>query len=139
MDMELRASARGIIRSWTGAGLKAGLWIGGIYGSCLYPILGTVIGMIIGFLAGLFVGSLIGLLFAAIRPALRYAPLAAAAATELILLPLQVWLLLVMPPTGFLFLVIPPSVVSVGVAAVLGRRLPPRGRAGACRVTWKED
>jgi hypothetical protein len=117
--------ARQIIATWTASGLVAGTAIGGAYGTALVPVLGTVIGAAIGLIAGLVVGFLDGLLLAWIRPSPGDAPLVAEAATELILLPLQIWLWFVIHSVGFLPLVVAPSLVTVGVAAALGRRLPP--------------
>src|SRR5690242_8497599 len=89
-----------------------------------------------------------GLLLAWIRPSPGDVPLVAEAATELILLPVQVWLWFVSRSVAFLPLVIAPSVVSVAVAALLGRRLPPgpgpgrscgsrRGRNIAVAAQWR--
>jgi hypothetical protein len=118
--------ARQVIGAWTAAGARAGLTIGAVCGSFPIPIIGTAVGAIIGLLVGLLVGFLDGLLLAFIHPAPRYAPLIAAAATELILLPVQVWLwLLIHHWQAYLLLVWPVSAVSVGVAAWFGRRLPP--------------
>jgi len=117
--------ARQIIATWAVFGLIAGAAIGGAYGTALVPVFGTVIGAAIGLIAGLVVGCLDGLLLAWIRPSPCDAPLVAEAATELILLPLQIWLWFVIHSVSFLPLVVAPSVVTVGVAAALGRRLPP--------------
>ncbi|MGH3258231.1 MAG: hypothetical protein ACRDOU_23040 [Streptosporangiaceae bacterium] len=117
--------ARQIIAKWTASGLVAGMAIGGAYGTALVPILGTVFGVAIGLIGGLVVGFLDGVLLAWIRPSPADAPLVAEAATELILLPLQIWLWFVIHSAAFLPLVVAPSVVTVGVAAALGRRLPP--------------
>lgn len=116
---------RNIIASWWACGLSAGTLIGGAYGTALFPILGTIIGAVIGLIAGLVVGLFDGLMLAWIRPSPRDAPLVAEAATELILLPLQIWLWFVIQSVGFLLLVVVPSAVAIGVAAVLGRWLPP--------------
>jgi hypothetical protein len=117
--------AKRVIATWTRSGLFAGLAIGGAYGTALLPALGTIIGAFIGLIAGLVVGLLDGLVLAWIRPSPGDAPLVAEAATELILLPLQIWLWFVIHSVSFLPLVVAPSVVTVGVAAALGRRLPP--------------
>lgn len=117
--------AREIISTWLRSGLITGAAIGGAYGTALFPILGTIIGAIIGLIAGLVVGCLVGLLLTWIRPSPCDVPLVAEAATELILLPLQIWLWFVIHAVSFLPLVIAPSVVTVGLAAALGRRLPP--------------
>ena len=114
-----------IITAWMKSGLVAGAAIGGAYGTALVPVLGTIIGAFIGVIAGLAVGVIDGLLLAWFRPPPGHAPLAAAVATELILLPVQVWLWFVIHTVAFLPLAAAPSAVSIGVAAVLGRRLPP--------------
>ncbi len=116
-----------VIMAWTGAGALAGMAIGGVYGTCLVPFLGTIVGGIIGFVGGPVVGLLIGLMLAWIRPSPGDAPLVAEAAMELILLPLQIWLWFVIRSAAFLPVVLAPSVVSVAVAALLARRLPPGG------------
>jgi hypothetical protein len=119
-------AARKIVATWSKSGLVAGTVIGGAYGTALVPIpLATVIGATIGLLAGLVVGFLDGLLLSWIRPSPADVPLVAEAATELILLPLQIWLWFVIHSVGFLPVVVAPSVVSIAVAALLGRRLPP--------------
>jgi len=75
-------------------------------------------------------------------------PLAAQAVTELVLLPLQIWLWFVIHSVAFLPVVVAPTVVSVAVAALLGRRLPPgpgprrsrgprRGRDLAAAARWR--
>jgi hypothetical protein len=64
------------------------------------------------------------------------------------LLPLQIWLWFVIHSAVFLPLVVAPSVVSIAVAALLGRRLPPgpgpgrsrgprRGRDIAAAARWR--
>jgi hypothetical protein len=125
--------AREIIGAWMRSGSAAGTAIGAAYGTVLLPVIGTVIGAFTGLMAGLVVGFLDGLLQAWIRPSPGDAPLVAEAATELILLPLQIWLWFVIHSAAFLPLVVAPTVVSVGVAALLGRRLPP----GAGPVRWR--
>ncbi len=117
--------ARQVIATWTRSGLCAGTAIGGAYGTALVPVLGTSIGAFIGLIAGSVVGFLDGVVLAWIRPSPGDAPLVAEAATELILLPLQIWLWIVIHSVNYLPLVVAPSVVTVGVAAALGRRLPP--------------
>jgi hypothetical protein len=82
-----------------------------------------------GLIAGLTAGLLDGLLLAWLPPAPGHTPLAAAAATELILLPAQTWLWFVTDPAAFLPVVDAPSAVSAGVAAAPGRRLPPGAEA----------
>jgi hypothetical protein len=116
-----------VIKAWTGAGALAGMAIGGVYGTCIIPGLGTIFGGIIGFVGGPVVGLLIGLVLAWIGPSPGDAPLVAEAAMELILLPLQIWLWFVIRSAAFLPVVVAPSVVSVAVAALLARRLPPGG------------
>lgn len=135
--------ARQIIAAWAAAGSVAGAAIGGLYGTALIPVLGTVFGLGVGVIAGLVAGFLDGLLLAWIRPSPADVPLVAATATELILLPLQIWLWFAIHSAAFLPLVVAPSVVSVGVAAVLGRGLPPaagpgrrRGRAVTAAAPW---
>ena len=125
--------AREIIGAWTRSGSAAGTAIGAAYGTALLPVIGTVIGAFTGLMAGLVVGFLDGLLQAWIRPSPGDAPLVAEAATELILLPLQIWLWFVIHSVAFLPLVVAPTVVSVGVAALLGRRLPPGAGPVRCR------
>jgi hypothetical protein len=121
-----------IFTAWVRAGLVAGTLIGGAYGTALVPVFGTIVGAFIGLIAGLAVGTINGLRLAWLRPAPGHAPLAAAVVTELILLPVQVWLWTAIHAVAFLPVVAVPSVVSVGVAAVLGRRLPPgAGSRGA--------
>jgi hypothetical protein len=115
------------------SGSAAGTAIGAAYGTALLPIIGTVIGAFTGLMAGLVVGFLDGLVQAWIRPSPGDAPLVAEAATELILLPLQIWLWFVIHSAAFLPLVVAPTVVSVGVAALLGRRLPPGAGPVRCR------
>jgi hypothetical protein len=88
---------------------------------------------VVGYFAGLAVGLLDGLLLSWIRPAPADVPLAAQAATELVLLPLQIWLWFVIHSAGFLPVVVAPSVVSIVVAALLGRRLPPGPGLGTGR------
>jgi hypothetical protein len=112
--------------------MVAGLAIGGGYGALVGLIAGPVgagfgllIGAVTGLCPGLVVGLLNGLLLAWLRPAPGHAPLAAAVCIELILLPVQVWLWLVIHSLAYLPLVAVPSAVSLGVAAHLGRRLPP--------------
>jgi hypothetical protein len=125
-----------IVASWTKAGLGAGAAIGGTYGTALFPVFGTVVGAVVGLVAGLVVGFLDGLLLAWIRPSPGDVPLVAEAATELIVLPLQIWLWTVIHSAVFLPAVVAPTVVSVAVAALLGRRLPPGpgpGRSGGSR------
>jgi hypothetical protein len=125
--------AREIIGAWMRSGSAAGTAIGAAYGTALLPIIGTVIGAFTGLMAGLVVGFLDGLVQAWIRPSPGDAPLVAEAATELILLPLQIWLWFVIHSAAFLPLVVAPTVVSVGVAALLGRRLPPGAGPVRCR------
>jgi hypothetical protein len=84
------------------SGSVAGMAIGGAYGTAFLPVLDTVIGAFTGLIAGLAVGFLDGLLLAWIRPSPGDAPLVAEAATELILLPLQIWLWFVIHSVGFL-------------------------------------
>ena len=61
-----------------------------------------------------------------LRPAPRYTPLAAAACTEMILLPLQYWLWLAIHSIVYYApLVLLPCAVSVGAAAAIGWWLPP--------------
>jgi hypothetical protein len=122
-----------IVAEWTRAGSLAGTAIGGAYGTAVLPFYGTFFGLVIGLMAGLVAGFLDGLLLAWIRPAAADAPLAAEAATELVLLPVQIWLWFVIHSVAFLPLVIAPSVVSVAVAALLGRRLPPAPGPGDSR------
>ena len=136
-----RSSAGEVVARWTVSGMVSGLAIGGGYGTLAGlvvggPIglgLGLLIGAVTGLCAGLAVGLLDGLLLAWLRPAPGYAPLAAAVCTELILLPVQVWLWLVFHPVAYLYLpaVGGPSAVSLGVAAQLGRRLPPGAGTGS--------
>jgi hypothetical protein len=114
-----------IVSAWTRSGCLAGALIGGAYGTALVPVFGTIVGAFIGLIAGLAVGIIDGLLLAWLRPAPGHVPLAAAVTTEQILLPVQVWLWSVIHTIAFLPVVAAPSVVSVGVAALLGRRLPP--------------
>jgi hypothetical protein len=116
-----------VIKAWTGAGALAGMAIGGVYGTCLIPGIGSIIGALVGSVAGLMAGFVIGLLLAWIGPSPGDAPLVAEAAMELILLPLQIWLWFVIRSAAFLPVVVAPSVVSVAVAALLARRLPPGG------------
>jgi hypothetical protein len=118
-------ATREIVAAWTLAGLAAGAAIGGTYGTAIFPGGGTFVGAFIGAIPGVVVGFLDGLLLAWIRPAPTDVPLAAQAATELVLLPLQIWLWFVIHSVAFLPLVVAPSVVSIAVAALLGRRLPP--------------
>jgi len=125
--------AQEIIAAWTLAGTVAGTAIGGACGTALFPVIGTFIGMVTGAIAGLVAGFLDGLLLAWIRPSPGDVPLVAEAATELTLLPLQIWLWSVIHSAAFLPLVVVPSVVSVAVAAALGRRLPPGPGPGECR------
>lgn len=120
-----RRPSREIVTAWMMSGMVAGMVIGGAYGTALLPIIGTGIGAFSGLVAGLVVGFLDGVLLAWVRPSPRDAPLVAEAATELVLLPLQIWLWFVIHSVSFLPLVVAPSVVSVAVAALLGRRLPP--------------
>jgi hypothetical protein len=128
-----RASAWVVVVAWTRAGVVNGLRIGVGYGTLAGLILagpygasiGLPFGVLAGPVAGFAVGFLDGLVLAWLRP-VRHPSIAAVAVTELILLPFQVWLwfqihyLII-----FLVVVALPSVVSVGVAALLGRRLPP--------------
>jgi hypothetical protein len=114
-----------IVTSWTLAGVAAGPAIGGAYGTAIFPVYGTFVGAVIGVVPGFVAGFLDGLLLAWIRPAPADVPLAAQAATELVLLPVQIWLWFVIHSAAFLPLVVAPSVVSIAVAALLGRRLPP--------------
>jgi hypothetical protein len=114
-----------VIGAWVKAGMIAGLAIGGAYGTCIIPLFGTIVGAFTGLLAGFVAGFIIGPLLYCIDPSPPDAPLLAEAATELILLPLQIWLWTVIHSTAFFPLVIAPSVVSVAVAALLARRLPP--------------
>jgi hypothetical protein len=132
-----------IVARWTMAGLAAGPAIGGAYGTALIPFYGTIIGAFIGAIPGVVVGLLDGLLLAWIRPSPADVPLVAEAATELVLLPLQIWLWFVIQSAAFMPLVVAPSVVSIAVAALLGRRLPPtpgrggsRGRTTAAVARW---
>jgi hypothetical protein len=110
-----------IVAAWTLAGMAAGPAIGGTYGTAIFPGGGTFVGAFIGAIPGVVVGFLDGLLLAWIRPAPTDVPLAAQAATELVLLPLQIWLWFVIHSVAFLPLVVAPSVVSIAVAALLGR------------------
>jgi hypothetical protein len=130
------AESRGqdIVAAWTTAGLAAGVAIGSAYGTAIIPFYGTVAGAVVGVIAGGVVGFLDGLLLSWIRPSPGDAPLMAEAATELILLPVQIWLWFVIHSVVFLPVVVAPSVVSVAVAALLGRRLPPvPGQSGSRR------
>jgi len=131
-----RVSARKVILAWPLAGALAGLAIGGGCGIFAGLVLagafgasfGLLFGVVIGPMAGLAVGLLVGLLLAWLHPAPGHVPLAAAATTELILLPAQIWLWLAIDWYAVIFpllIVVLPSVVSVSVAAALGRRLPP--------------
>jgi hypothetical protein len=138
-------TTREIITAWTGGGAIAGTVMGGVYGTALLPLppLPTIVGGAIGVIAGAVVGFLNGLSLAWIRPAPADVPLVAEAATELVLLPLQIWLWFVIHSATFLPVVVAPSVVSVAVAALLGRRLPPvpgrggsRGRTTAAMSRW---
>jgi hypothetical protein len=129
-----RASAGEVIAAWTTAGFLSGCGLGAVDGLILFgvlagsaAILGALIGGAIGLIAGFVVGLLDGLLLAWLRPAPGQAPLAAAVATELILLPVQIWLWFVIHSAAFVPVVVAPSGVSVGVAAAFGRRLPPGG------------
>jgi hypothetical protein len=122
-----------IVAAWTGAGSLAGMAIGGTYGTVVFPIVGTIIGAVAGAIAGLVVGVLDGLLLAWIRPSPADVPLAAEAATELVLLPVQIWLWFEIHSVAFLPVVVAPSVVGVAVAALLGRRLPPSPGPGGSR------
>jgi hypothetical protein len=124
--------------------MLAGAAIGGAYGTVLIPFIGTVIGAFIGLVAGVVVGCLDGLLLAWIRPSPGDVPLVAQAGTELIVLPLQIWLWFVIHSAAFLPVVVAPTVVSIAVAALLGRRLPPgpeagrpRGRTNAAAAQWR--
>ena len=114
-----------IIAPWTTAGVVAGMLIGGAYGTAIFPGPGTFVGIVIGLIAGTVVGCLDGLLLAWIRPSPADTPLVAEGVTELVLLPFQIWLWFVMHSVWFMPMVLAPSAVSVGVAAMLGRRLPP--------------
>jgi hypothetical protein len=132
-----------IVGRWTGAGFLAGMAIGGAYGTAVIPFYGTIVGAFIGAIAGVVAGCLDGLLLAWIRPSPADVPLVAEAATELLLLPLQIWLWFVIHSAAFLPVVVAPSVVSVAVAALLGRRLPPapgpggsRGRTTSAVARW---
>jgi hypothetical protein len=127
-----RVSVGEVVAAWFTAGFMFGCGFGAVVGLILAgilagpaAILGALIGGGIGLIAGLMVGLLDGLLLAWLRPAPGHAPLAAAAATELILLPVQIWLWFVIHSAAFLPVVGAPSAVSIGVAAALGRRLPP--------------
>jgi hypothetical protein len=122
-----------IVATWTRAGSLAGMAIGGTYGTVLFPIVGTAIGAVAGAIAGLVVGVLDGLLLAWIRPSPADVPLVAEASTELVLLPVQIWLWIAIHSVLFLPLVVAPSVVGVAVAALLGRRLPPAPGPGGSR------
>lgn len=64
------------------------------------------------------------------------APIAAAAATELILLPAEIWLWSEIHSAAFLPAVVETSAVSVGVAA-LGRRLPPGAGSRTARASTR--
>jgi hypothetical protein len=135
-----RARAGEVVARWTRAGVVAGLAIGGCYGALLVVVVVTLtrsfgasgliifavaIGSVTGLFAGLVVGLLDGLLLALLRPAPAYAALAAAACTELILLPVQVWLWVAIHSVAYLPVVAAPTAASLGVAAWLGERLPP--------------
>ncbi|MGD0245580.1 MAG: hypothetical protein ABSB59_35380 [Streptosporangiaceae bacterium] len=129
-------ASREIVATWTLAGLAAGPAIGCAYGTAVIPFYGTIAGAFLGAIPGVVVGFLDGLLLAWIRPAPADVPLVAEVATELVLLPLQIWLWLVIHSAAFLPVVVAPSVASVAVAALLGRRLPPvPGRGGSRRRT----
>jgi hypothetical protein len=133
-----RPGAGEVVARWTQAGTVAGLSIGGVYGALFILVLtwsfglnfgllvfAAAIGSVTGLCTGLVVGLLDGLLLALLRPAPAHAPLAAAACTELILLPVQFWLWLAIGSAAYLAVVALPTAASVGVAAWLGGRLPP--------------
>lgn len=126
-------SAGEIVARWTGTGALAGSAIGATYGSVLFPFLGTMVGGIVGLMAGLVVGCFDGLVLAWLRPSPADVPLVAQAATELAVLPVQIWLWFVIRSPVYLPLVVAPTVVSLAVAALLGRRLPPAPGPGSSR------
>jgi hypothetical protein len=129
-----RKSTGQVVGAWVQSGMVAGLAIGGGYGTLVglsFGLIGLVFGLFIGALVGPFAGAAVGLfdglLLAWLRPARGHAPLAAALCTELILAPVQAWLWLLLHAAVALSLVGVPSVAGLGVAAELGRRLPPGG------------
>lgn len=129
-----RKSTGQVVGAWVQSGMVAGLAIGGGYGTLVglsFGLVGLVFGLFIGALVGPFAGAAVGLfdglLLAWLRPARGHAPLAAALCTELILAPVQAWLWLLLHAAVALSLVGVPSMAGLGVAAELGRRLPPGG------------
>jgi hypothetical protein len=138
LQLAVRSHPGRVMLSWIGAGWKAGLCLGGIYGLVLggfadgmfLPGLafGVGAGIPIGGAAGLLNGTFLGVLARPLgldsgsRPARARAAAAAAAVTSLLLLPLLI------ATTIPLALIVPPVVASILTAGAVAVRIPPAGR-----------
>jgi len=141
-------SAGRVVGAWTYGALLVGAGLGASYGGLsglvlavyvagrflaapLGLVYGSFAGGVIGMVAGIPVGLFAGLLAAFVGPASGSARVTAAAATELVLLPAQIWLYAESrSDASFYFFyyqvfVIVPSALGICAAALFGGRLSP--------------